>query len=154
MAVNIFVLGSELGFHALVSVMTSEELLASSDSNYMNDDHLVFFKELLQSQIQECLERVSGGKQGLSALEKPADDVDQASVEEERQKMLRMLERDRMNLPKLRRAIERIEDRSFGYCEETGEPIGIKRLLARPATTLCIEAKQRQELREKHLRVA
>nr|CEK42400.1 C4-type zinc finger protein, DksA/TraR family [Pseudomonas fluorescens SBW25] len=87
-------------------------------------------------------------------MEKPADDVDQASVEEERQKMLRMLERDRLNLPKLRRAIERIEDRNFGYCEETGEPIGIKRLLARPATTLCIEAKQRKELREKHLRVA
>ncbi|APC19466.1 hypothetical protein BLL42_27415 (plasmid) [Pseudomonas frederiksbergensis] len=134
--------------------MTREELLTSGEANYMNDAHLVFFKALLQSQLQECNERVSSGLKALSALEKPVDDVDQASVEEERQKMLRMLDRDRMNLPKLRKAMERIDDRSFGYCEESGEPIGIKRLLARPAATLCIEAKQRQELREKHLRVA
>ncbi|WP_411961277.1 TraR/DksA family transcriptional regulator (plasmid) [Pseudomonas mandelii] len=134
--------------------MTREELLASGDENYMSENQLGFFRTLLCSLLEECNERVSSGLLALSALDKPADDVDLASVEEDRQKLLRMLDRDRMNLPKLRKALERIDDGSFGYCEESGEPIGIPRLLARPATTLCIEAKHRQEMREKHLRVA
>ncbi|EMX8463929.1 TraR/DksA C4-type zinc finger protein, partial [Pseudomonas aeruginosa] len=64
---------------------------------------------------------------------------------------LRMLERDRQMLSKIEQAIARIDSNEYGWCEETGEPIGLRRLLLRPTATLCVEAKARQEQRERHV---
>ena len=73
------------------------------------------------------------------------------SAEEHRQWQLRMLEREKKLLDKIDEALDRIANGDYGYCEETGEPIGLRRLLLRPTATLSIEAKERQEQMERHL---
>ena len=78
-----------------------------------------------------------------------ADVVDQASSQTEKSVEMRTLNRQRKLLSKINRAIEKIKENTYGYCEETGEPIGIKRLIARPIATLCIEAQEKHEKNEK-----
>lgn len=117
----------------------------------MGEAQLDFFKRLLLAQLDECKARVEGGKQGLAELERPIDVADVASIEEERMTLLQMIDRDRRMLPAFQQALERIDDGSYGWCDETGEPIGLRRLLLSPTTTLSIEAKQRQESIERHM---
>ena len=78
--------------------------------------------------------------------------ADIGAAEEQRQWQLRLLEREKKLLDKIDQALERLARGEYGWCAETGEPIGLKRLLLRPTATLCIEAKERQEQREKHQR--
>ena len=80
------------------------------------------------------------------------DPADIGSAEEQRQWHLRVLEREEKLLDKIDAALERLAHGAYGWCIETGEPIGLRRLLLRPTATLCIEAKERQEQRERHLR--
>tara|TARA_B100001167_G_C16586612_1_gene219473 strand:- start:50 stop:457 length:408 start_codon:yes stop_codon:yes gene_type:complete len=77
------------------------------------------------------------------------DIVDQASSQTEKAVEMRTMNRQRKLLSKIDKAIKRIQDNTFGYCEETGEPIGIKRLIARPVATLSIEAQEKHERNEK-----
>ncbi|MGX9105111.1 TraR/DksA C4-type zinc finger protein, partial [Escherichia coli] len=79
-----------------------------------------------------------------------SDVADIGAAEEQRQWQLRLLEREKKLLDKIDQALERLARGEYGWCAETGEPIGLKRLLLRPTATLCIEAKERQEQREKH----
>lgn len=88
----------------------------------------------------------------LRDLERPSDEADLASREEQRQWQLRLLEREKKLLDKIDEALERLARGDYGWCQETGEPIGLRRLLLRPTATLCIEAKERQEKRERHVR--
>ena len=78
-----------------------------------------------------------------------ADPADQATIEEENALELRARDRERKLLRKVEEALRRVEDSSYGYCEETGEPIGVRRLLARPTATLTIDAQTRREQRQK-----
>ena len=81
-----------------------------------------------------------------------ADELDKAALEEERRLQLRFLDRQSKLLPKIGEAIKRLDTGEFGYCEVTGEPIGVRRLLARPTATLCAEEKMRQERKEQNFR--
>ena len=106
---------------------------------------------LLLAQLEECNDRVESGKARLAELERPIDVADVASIEEERMTLLHLIDRDRRMLPAFQQALARIDDGSYGWCDETGEPIGLQRLLLSPTTALSVEAKQRRELLERHM---
>ena len=131
-------------------MLTEQQLLDASENDYMNDDQLAFFKNLLESQVSEILSNLESARSKLKERQYETDEVDKAFVEEDHRTRLRFLDRQTKLLPKLREALKRIEEDEFGYCEVTGEPIGIKRLLARPTATLSIEEKIRQEQQEKN----
>ncbi|SDL62441.1 RNA polymerase-binding protein DksA [Pseudomonas indica] len=132
--------------------MTEEELLQQPPEAYMNEAQQAFFKDLLLRQRESLRSRIDGEFDELREQDRPADDVDLASREEQRQWQLRLLEREKKLLDKIDEALERLARGEYGWCAETGEPIGLQRLLLRPTATLCIEAKERQEQLEKHLR--
>lgn len=131
-------------------MLTEKQLLNSSDDDYMNDAQLEFFRNLIETQIDEILNNVESLRDKLKEQQHEADNLDKASAEEDRRTGLRLVERQNKLLPKLREALKRIEEDEFGYCEVSGEPIGLKRLLARPTATLSIEEKTRQEQQEKN----
>ncbi len=133
-------------------MLTEQQLLDSSEDDYMNNDQLAFFKKMLQSQIDEILANVESERSKLKEQQHRADDADIASMEEDHRTRLRFMDRQTKLLPKLREALKRIDEQEFGYCEVTGEPIGLKRLLARPTATLSTEEKTRQEQQEKNFR--
>src|SRR5437868_15236053 len=132
--------------------MTEQELLAQPRAYYMNDAQQGFFRELLLAQRSELQERIAGEFDVLREQEPSSDPLDIGTAEEQRQWQLRLLEREKKLLDKIDEALERLARGEYGWCRETGEPIGLKRLLLRPTTTLCIEAKEREELRERHQR--
>lgn len=121
----------------------------SEKEEYMNDNQRAYFRDILEmwkSKIEEELEETISHLQNGEAH---ADLNDQASVETDQSIELRTRDRERKLILKIEEAIQRIDDGEFGYCTETGDPIGVKRLLARPIATLCIEAKRMQEQEEK-----
>ncbi len=135
-------------------LLTREQLLAQPKKNYMNPDQQAFFRDLLLQQRKELQERIGEEFQSLRDMQPESDPIDIGSAEEQRQWQLRMLEREKKLLDKIDQALDRLAKGDYGWCEETGEPIGLPRLLLRPTATLSIEAKERQELREKHQREA
>ena len=121
----------------------------SEDETYMNDQQRAYFKAQLldwRAQLEKELQDTMNSLQEHSAIE--ADLNDQASLEYEQTLELRTRDRETKLIRKINEALQRIETGDFGYCEETGDPIGIKRLMARPVATLCIEAKRMQEKKE------
>ncbi|CAG8870778.1 RNA polymerase-binding transcription factor DksA [Pseudomonas fluorescens] len=132
--------------------MTKEKLLAMPADDYMNAAQLAFFTELLQSMKVETQERIEQSRITIESLDSPADPADAASVEEERHWLVNAIERDQRSLPQLEMALGRIADESFGWCDDSGEPIGLKRLLISPTTKYCIEAQERHEQIDKHQR--
>lgn len=132
--------------------MTEQELLAEPSAHYMNDAQQGFFRDLLLAQRSELQERIAAEFDQLREQEPHSDPADLGSAEEQRQWQLRLLEREKKLLDKIDEALERLARGEYGWCRDTGEPIGLQRLLLRPTATLCIEAKERQELRERHQR--
>ncbi|MCQ4306472.1 RNA polymerase-binding protein DksA [Pseudomonas stutzeri] len=132
--------------------MTEQELLQQPSSAYMSEQQQAFFRELLLTERRELQERITSEFDELRDHEPSSDPADIGSAEEQRQWQLRLLEREKKLLDKIDRALERLAHGEYGWCEETSEPIGLRRLLLRPTATLCIEAKERQEKKEKHLR--
>lgn len=135
-------------------MLTEEQLLAAPEDDYMNEEQLEFFKNLLATQAREVRESLASAREQLATFENEPDELDKASIEEERRMALRFLDRQTKLLPKIDQSIKRIEEGDFGFCEVTGEPIGVKRLLLRPTATLCAEEKQRQEMKERNFRDA
>lgn len=133
-------------------MLTEEQLLAAPEDDYMNEEQLAFFRDLLANQAAEVRESLTAAREQLASFENEPDELDKASIEEERRMALRFIDRQTKLLPKIDQSIKRIDAGDFGYCEVTGEPIGIKRLLLRPTATLCAEEKQRQELKERNYR--
>jgi len=127
------------------AVITEEELRAMPESAYMNDVQLQFFRQRLLTMREEVLARERDVKDRLNARESFADPADRASAEEEHWLDLRLRERESLLLRKVDEALRRIVDKEYGYCEETGEPIGIPRLLARPTATVCVDVKGHNE---------
>ncbi|MEK0363829.1 RNA polymerase-binding protein DksA [Pseudomonas sp. CBC3] len=132
--------------------MTEQELLQQHPNAYMSEQQQTFFRELLLTERRELQERITSELNELRDHEPSSDPADIGSTEEQRQWQLRLLEREKKLLDKIDRTLERLARGEYGWCEETGEPIGLRRLLLRPTATLCIEAKERQEKKEKHLR--
>lgn len=122
----------------------------SVDEEYMNPRHLEYFRHKLLSWRDELLQE---SRETLEYLRdenwQEADLVDRASVEADANLELRTRNRYRKLIPKIEAALRRIEDGSYGYCEETGEEIGLRRLEVRPIATLCVEAQERHERLER-----
>ena len=135
-----------------LTMPTEAELLAQPADDYMNDAQQQFFRELLLTQRAELQARIDEEFTELRQPDTSSDVADIGAAEEQRQWQLRLLEREKKLLDKIDQALERLARGEYGWCAETGEPIGLKRLLLRPTATLCIEAKERQEQREKHQR--
>ncbi len=128
--------------------MTREELLAMPDVDYMNEVQLVYFRERLLEMRDEILNDLRSARDDLQYNDRTPDELDRATAEESRRLTLRVQEREGRLLRKIDQALRRIESGEYGYCEISGEPIGLPRLLARPTATLCIEVKERQEKTE------
>ncbi len=130
--------------------LTEAELLAMPDSEYMNDKQLDFFRASLQRQKDDLLsnagETTEHLREDTSIVPDPAD---RATIEEEHALELRTRDRERKLLKKIAQSLARLENGDYGYCDETGEPIGLARLLARPTATLSLEAQQRREMKQK-----
>jgi len=129
--------------------LTEAELLRAPASHYMNAEQLAFFRERLLETQRELLEKADLTSEHLREHELEADPTDQATIEEEYALELRARDRERKLLKKIDEALRRIEEGNYGYCEETGDPIGIPRLIARPTATLTIEAQSRREQKQK-----
>ncbi len=128
---------------------TEEQLLRMPDSAYMNVEQLAFFKYRLQRMEQELLANAGETTEHLRETVIVPDPADRATIEEEHALELRTRDRERKLLKKVQGALQRIDSGDYGFCEETGDPIGVPRLLARPTATLSLEAQQRRELKQK-----
>jgi RNA polymerase-binding transcription factor len=129
--------------------LTEAELVRAPAAQYMNAEQLAFFRERLLGMQKELLDKADVTSEHLREHELESDPTDQATIEEEYALELRARDRERKLLKKIDEALRRIDEGSYGYCEETGEMIGIPRLLARPTATLSIEAQSRRELKQK-----
>ena len=130
--------------------LSDAELMAMPDSEYMNDKQLAAFRTRLQQLKQDILNNAGETTEHLreDTVIVP-DPADRATIEEEHALELRTRDRERKLLKKIEQSIGRIDAGDYGYCDETGEPIGVGRLLARPTATLSLEAQQRRELKQK-----
>jgi DnaK suppressor protein len=130
--------------------LSDAELLAMPDSEYMSDKQQEFFRTKLEALKDDLLsnagETTEHLREDTSIVPDPAD---RATIEEEHALELRTRDRERKLLKKISQALTRLESGDYGFCDETGEPIGLGRLLARPTATLSIEAQQRRELKQK-----
>ena len=129
--------------------LTESKIKRAAASKYMNADQLDFFKERLINQKNELKSHLENVRNELSKQSRECDELDRAQIEEESHLRLRILDRESKLLPKIDEALKRIEDGSYGYCINTGEPIGIERLLVRPTALFSAEEKNRQEKIEK-----
>ena len=130
--------------------LSEAELLAMPEAEYMNDKQLEYFRATLQRLKDDLLsnagETTEHLREDTSIVPDPAD---RATIEEEHALELRTRDRERKLLKKISQSLARIEAGDYGFCDETGEPIGLGRLLARPTATLSLEAQQRRELKQK-----
>lgn len=135
-----------------LKVMSEKEILSMPEDDYMNEEQLNFFKHKLLDLESEMVLNAQKTTQTLQDQDTNyiADPSDRATIEEEYALELRTRDRERKLLQKIRNTLEVIERGDYGYCEDTGEPIGLKRLIARPTATLSIEAQERREKMQKH----
>ena len=131
-------------------MLTKEKILKAPNKNYMNKDQLVFFQSLLNDLKQETLTHIREAKDRLSNPPSCSDEVDRAQHEIDSMLFLRIVERESKLLPKIDKAIIRIKAGDYGFCLETGEPIGLERLISRPTAEYCAEVKTINEEKEKH----
>lgn len=128
-----------------VRELTEEELLKAPEKDYMNEAQLAFFRKRLVELRDQLLQNADDTGEHLRENEVTTDPSDRATLEEEYTLELRTRDRERKLLKKVEKSLKQIEDGSYGWCDETGEPIGIPRLLARPTATLSLEAQERRE---------
>jgi DnaK suppressor protein len=128
-----------------VRELTEEELLAAPEKDYMNEAQLAFFRKRLLELRDQLLQNADDTGEHLRENEITTDPSDRATLEEEYTLELRTRDRERKLLKKVEKSLRLIDDGSYGWCEETGEPIGVPRLLARPTATLSLEAQERRE---------
>lgn len=135
-----------------VEKMTDDDILKMSVKDYMNETQLAYFKHKLYLAEQEILDNAKKTTQAFQEQETNyiADPSDRATLEEEYALELRTRDRERKLLQKIRKALALIDAGEYGFCEDSGEQIGLKRLLARPTATLTIEAQERREKMQKH----
>ena len=129
--------------------LTEPELLKMSEKDYMSAVQLDFFRQKLLTLKDDILKNASETTEHLRENILVPDPADRATIEEEHALELRTRDRERKLLKKVEQALARIESGDYGWCEETGEPIGLNRLIARPTANLSLEAQERRELRQK-----
>ena len=133
-----------------MTVMLAEDYKPSDSEPFMNERQIEYLRRKLLNWKDDIIKE---SKETISHLQEEnhilPDVADRASSETDRSLELRTRDRQRKLISKIDAALKRIDDRSYGYCEDTGEPIGLKRLDARPIATLSIEAQERHEKRER-----
>lgn len=131
--------------------LTEQDIInwSGPEEDYMNEDHLAFFKELLANSQEEIISNASATTNHLQEQVVTPDPADRATLEEEYALELRTRDRERKLLTKVQASLRQIEDGSYGFCRDTEEPIGLKRLLARPTANLSVEAQERREQMKK-----
>jgi DnaK suppressor protein len=130
-------------------VPSLQEIQAMPESEYMCSAQLRYFQSVLEKMRTEILLNSDATSENLRDNVVVPDPVDRATIEEEHAIELRTRDRERKLLKKIAQALEAIEHGEYGWCEETGDAIGLRRLLARPTATLSLEAQQRRELKQK-----
>lgn len=130
-------------------LLTEAQILKMGEKEYMNAGQHAFFKARLQQLERDLLRNAGETTEHLRETVLVPDPADRATIEEEHALELRTRDRERKLLKKVQQSIASIDGGEYGWCEETGEPIGIPRLLARPTATLSLEAQQRRELKQK-----
>jgi DnaK suppressor protein len=140
------------GSAAAGRTITEADIRRMPESAYMNDTQLEFFRVRLLQMRSEVVDREVDVKERLHQRESFADPADRATAEEEHWLDLRLRERESLLLRKIDEALHRLRDREYGFCEVTGEPIGIPRLLARPTATVCVDVKGQNEQIESQFR--
>ena len=131
-------------------IVLPESYSPSDDEDFMNDNQLEFFRQELLTWRLNLLEDATDTKDNLSeeGLQRP-DIADRAQVESDASIQLRTRDRERKLISKIDAALRRVDLKTYGYCEETGEPIGLGRLKARPIASLSVDAQERHEKKEK-----
>lgn len=127
-----------------------QKIIDAPESEYMNNEQLDFFRQRLLDLHKSTSTRIQETKEQMVSPMDFSDPSDRATSEEESNIALRILEREQKLLPKIQQSLERIRLGDYGYCLETGEPIGILRLLARPTAEYCAEVKTLKEIKEHH----
>ena len=131
------------------ALLSEAQLTKMGEKDYMNAAQLAFFKARLQQLERDLLKNAGETTEHLRETVLVPDPADRATIEEEHALELRTRDRERKLLKKVQQSIASIDTGDYGWCEETGEPIGVPRLLARPTATLSLEAQQRRELKQK-----
>ena len=132
-------------------IKISKKYIPNKKEKYMCAKHKAYFRQKLMEWKNEIIESNTKGLY-LKEVDREissADIIDQASSQTEKTVEMRTLNRQMKLLSKINKSIKKIDDNTYGYCEETGEPIGLKRLIARPIATLSIEAQEKHEKNEK-----
>ena len=132
--------------------LTEEQILQAPESDYMNAEQLEFFRQKLLELHDTTRERIREAKAQMTSPMDFSDPSDRATSEEQSSIALRIVDREQKLLPKIQQSLERIRLGDYGYCMETGDPIGIPRLLARPTAEYCAEVKALKEMKEHHYR--
>ena len=146
---------AKVGSAAIVEtdIVLPEGYRPGDDEPFMSERQRVYFRQKLLAWKEDIIRQTRETLEGLtSTSEHHADIADRATSETDRALELRARDRQRKLVSKINAALSRIEDGSYGYCEETGEPIGLRRLEARPIATLSLEAQERHERRERVFR--
>ena len=145
-----FVDGGNRGGIMGTRIVLPEAYSPSDDEEFMNDNQLEFFRQELLTWRLNLLEDATDTKDNLSeeGLQRP-DIADRAQVESDASIQLRTRDRERKLISKIDAALRRVDLKTYGYCEETGEPIGLGRLKARPIASLSVDAQERHEKKEK-----
>lgn len=139
--------------HQLSEAQLSEtQLLSAPASDYMNSEQLEFFRHRLIEFHDTTCARIQEAKAQMASPMGFSDQNDRASCEEQSAIALRIVDREQKLLPKIKKSLERIRLGEYGYCLESGEPIGIERLLVRPTAEYCTEVKALQEIKESNYR--
>ena len=131
------------------TLLSEAQIMKMGEKDYMNAAQLAFFKNRLQQLEKDLLKNADETTEHLRETVLVPDPADRATIEEEHALELRTRDRERKLLKKVQQSIASIDGGDYGWCEETGEPIGVPRLLARPTATLSLEAQQRRELKQK-----
>lgn len=131
--------------------LTEQDILNwnGPEEGYMNNDHLEFFRERLLTMQRELLSNATATTSHLQEQEATPDPADRATLEEEYALELRTRDRERKLLQKIESTLRKIDEKNYGYCDDTGEPIGLRRLLARPTASLSVDAQERRERMKK-----
>jgi DnaK suppressor protein len=132
-------------------MITIDQLLAQSMDDYMNDEQLAFFRSRLVSKAENLRDRLIAHLQYVE-IERHPDEADFASDEEERAVAVKMIERDRVTLIQVHHALELIRIGDYGFCKDTGEPIGLQRLLLVPESLYSVESMRIREAKGAHQR--
>jgi len=134
----------------LMAIMLVNNVQISERSWKMDKETQAYFKEVLLKRLDELYSEAEKTVAGMTDNEENfPDPTDRATLESDRNFILRIRDRERKLIMKIREALQRIEEGHFGQCDECGDDIGIERLNARPVTTLCIECKRKQEAMER-----